>query len=147
MKFSMKFSQTAAVLMASALMLMMPRVGYPQQSPSYDAEQLDSDRADAAVEKHAKAIKKIPHVVDIDSDQKESGEIVILVTVDNKKNVDEVARKVPPRIDGFAVDVVVDEASDGAGGISSLSSDSNPGPLQTGNLKAAEPTATATPGP
>jgi hypothetical protein len=129
----MKFSKTPTALMAIALLLAIPRVGYPQQSPSYDAEQLDSDRADAAVEKHAKEIKKIAHVEDIDSDQKESGEIVIVVTVDNKKNVDEVARQVPPRIDGFAVDVVADEAA--------------PGDFSTSELKAAEPSPTATPMP
>jgi hypothetical protein len=100
---------------------------------SSDADEAESDKADAVVARHAKEIKKIPHVEDVDTDEKENGETMITVTVDKKENVDGVTRQVPSKIEGFAVDVIAEE-NDGPGAV-----------LNSGELKAAEPTPTATP--
>jgi hypothetical protein len=143
----MKFQKIAVAVML-ALMLAVPRFVRAQETDrhgrpidpqgltsdsdsSSDADEAESDKADAVVARHAKEIKKIPHVEDIDTDQKESGETVITVTVDQKKNVDEVARKVPSKIEGFSVDVVAEEVAQGD--------------FTIGSLKAAQPTPSATP--
>src|SRR5882757_3354681 len=120
----MKFGAIAAMLMAAVMMLAIPRFGHPQTDDDDDEAISESDKADAIVKRHKKELKKVPHVVDVESDESDSGEVVINVEVDKQKNVDEVARKVPARIEGFAVDVIADDtATDATGGAFTSKSD------------------------
>ncbi len=109
----MTFRKIAVGLTILALMFAIPRFARGQ-ADSYDVTgSSDSDMADAVVERREAELKTIPHVFDVETDEKDSGQIVIKVGVDKKKNVDEVARKVPARLEGFAVEVVPEEVGDG----------------------------------
>ncbi|MDO8434468.1 MAG: hypothetical protein Q7S58_18895 [Candidatus Binatus sp.] len=134
----MKFHKIAVGLMAVVLMLAIPPFTRAQAANDDDAEMSESDKADAVVRRHKKEIKKIPHVANVEADETDSGEIVINVEVDKQKNVDEVARKVPSRIEGFAVDVIAEDEEETVSDRAFSSSSDPSSELNRGELKAGE---------
>ncbi len=121
----MKVHRIVVSLMILVLMFAIPRLARAQGHLD-DPDTPESDKADAVVERHWVELMTIPHVEDVESDKKDGGEIVIKVGVD-KKNVDEVARKIPPRLEGFAVDVVPAKVAQGDFAIFGLGEDVSPG--------------------
>lgn len=114
----MKVGKIAAAFVASLMVALIPwcaRAQTPQQ------EQAAQDMRDArsVAERHRTELMKIPHVKLVTGEVDSRNEAAILVEVDSQKNVDEVMRKAPSRIEGFPVEVDLvgpeDEQSSEAG--------------------------------
>ncbi len=135
----MKFGKIAMAMIAVVMIAAIPRFARAQSGDDDDDEAIsESDKADAVVKRHKKELRKIPHVVDVESDDSDSRDVVINVEVDKQKNVDEVARKVPARIEGFAVDVVADDAATDATGDAFTSKSDSPAPSNQGESRATD---------
>jgi hypothetical protein len=71
--------------------------------------------AEAAAKRHRAELMKIPHVRVVTAEIDPRKDAVILVEVDDPRDVDEVARKLPPRIEGFPVEVDKQDEDSAAG--------------------------------
>jgi type II secretory pathway pseudopilin PulG len=69
------------------------------------ALQQDLRDADAVCKKHRAELMKIPHVKVVTTEIDPRKDAVILVEVDDPENIDEVTRNLPPRIEGYPVEV------------------------------------------
>jgi hypothetical protein len=98
----MKIEKTAAALIAIALVASVAR-HVSAQTP-YDRAQ-DLFEAKDVCKRHRAELVEIPHVRVVTGEVDWRNEAAILVEVDDQKNVDEVMRKVPSRIEGFPVEV------------------------------------------
>ena len=96
----------AAALIAVALLVGIARAQTPDQERT--AQELRD--AEAVSKRHRAELMKIPHVKVVTGEVDPRNEAAILLEVDDQKNVDEVMRKAPSRIEGFPVEV--DEAED-----------------------------------
>ena len=108
-----KFRQIAVWLTVLALMFAAPRLARGQADGTDVTGASDSDEADSVVARHLAELKTIPQVEDVGTEERGSGEIVINVQVDKKKNVEAVARKIPARLEGFPVDVIAGNVTQG----------------------------------
>ena len=90
------------------------------RAETLEQEQAAQDLRDvlAAGKRHRAELMKIPHVTVVTGEVDGRNEAAILVEVDDQKNVDEVMRKVPSRIEGFPVEV--DESAPESGKGSSM---------------------------
>ena len=100
----MKIGKIAAGLIAMLLVACFvrdARAGTPEQEQAAQ----DLREAEAVSKRHRAELMKIPHVSVVTGEVDGRNEAAILVEVDDQKNVDEVLRKVPSRIEGFPVEV------------------------------------------
>jgi hypothetical protein len=63
------------------------------------------DQAEAVRERHLAELMKIPHVAGVTIRSSAYNVTTFVVEVDKAANVDEVARQVPPKLEGYDVDV------------------------------------------
>jgi hypothetical protein len=75
------------------------------QTPDQEQAAQDLKDADAVSQRHRAELMKIPHVRVVTGEVDGQNEAAILVEVDDPKNVDEVARQLPSKIEGFPVEV------------------------------------------
>ena len=78
------------------------------QAPEEERTAEDLRDANAVSRRHRAELMKIPHVKVVTGEVNSRNEAAILIEVDSQKNVDEVMRKAPSKIEGFPVEV--DEA-------------------------------------
>jgi hypothetical protein len=100
----MKIGRIAAALIAMTLFAngaRNARAGTPEQEQAAQ----DLRDAEAAGKRHRAELMKIPHVTVVTGEVDGRNEAAILIEVDDQKNVDEVMRKVPSRIEGFPVEI------------------------------------------
>jgi hypothetical protein len=100
----MKIGMIAGTLIAMALVTCVvrdARAGTPEQEQAAQ----DLQDAEAVCKRHRAELMKIPHVSVVTGEVDGQNEAAILVEVDDQKNVDEVLRKVPSKIEGFPVEV------------------------------------------
>jgi hypothetical protein len=99
----------ALALVAAAMLFAAPvrdtRAQTPADEVETEAVQQDLRDADAVCRKHRDELTKIPHVRVVTTEIDARKDAVILVEVDDPRNIDEVTRKLPSRIEGFPVDV------------------------------------------
>ena len=94
----------AGTLIAMALVTCVARdarAGTPEQEQAAQ----DLRDAEAVCKRHRAELMKIPHVTVVTGEVDGQNEAAILVEVDDQKNVDEVMRQVPSKIEGFPVEV------------------------------------------
>ena len=110
----MKILKIAAGLIAIALLACLVR---NTRAETLEQEQAAQDLRDAKIvsEKHRDELMKIPHVTFVTAEIDPRNDAVIFVLVDDQKNIDSVMRQVPPKIEGFPVEVdqgqIEDESS------------------------------------
>ena len=75
------------------------------QTPQQERASQDMRDARSVAERHRAELMKIPHVKLVTGEVDSRNEAAILIEVDEQKNVDEVMRKAPSRIEGFPVEV------------------------------------------
>jgi hypothetical protein len=75
------------------------------QTPDQEQAAQDLKDADAVSQRHRAELMKIPHVRVVTGEVDGQNEAAILVEVDDQKNVDEVSRQLPSKIEGFPVEV------------------------------------------
>jgi len=99
-----KIGKIAAGLIAILLVASVvrdARAGTPEQEQAAQ----DLRDAEAVCKRHRAELMKIPHVRVVTGEVDGQNEAAILVEVDDQKNVDEVMRQVPSKIEGFPVEV------------------------------------------
>jgi hypothetical protein len=100
----MKIGKIAVGFIALVLVACIAR-NARAETPEQEQAALDLHDAEAAGKRHRAELMKIPHVTVVTGEVDGRNEAAILVEVDDQKNVDEVMRKVPSRIEGFPVEV------------------------------------------
>jgi hypothetical protein len=100
----MKVGKLAAGLIAMALVSCFVR-NARAETPEQEQAALDLKDADAVGKRHRTELMKIPHVRVVTGEIDGQNEAAILVEVDDQKNVDEVMRQLPSKIEGFPVEV------------------------------------------
>lgn len=123
----MNSGRIAAAFIASLMVVLIAwcaRAQTPQQ------EQAAQDMRDArsVAERHRAELMKIPHVKLVTGEVDSRNEAAILIEVDSQKNVDEVMRKAPSRIEGFPVEVDLEAPETGKGSFDVGSRDSGDNP-------------------
>jgi hypothetical protein len=106
----MKIGKTATALIILVLMTCLAR-NARAETPEQEQAAQDLRDAEAAGKRHRAELMKIPHVTVVTGEVDGRNEAAILVEVDDQKNVDEVMRKVPSKIEGFPVEVDEDAPS------------------------------------
>ncbi len=101
---AMKTGKFAATLIVIALVAGVAR-NARALTPEQEQAAQDLHDAEAAGKRHRAELMKIPHVTVVTGEVDGRNEAAILIEVDDQKNVDEVLRKVPSRIEGFPVEV------------------------------------------
>jgi hypothetical protein len=99
----MKIGKIAAGLIMVALLMSLRNVR--AETPEQEQAAQDLHDAEAAGKRHRAELMKIPHVTVVTGEVDGRNEAAILVEVDDQKNVDEVMRKVPSKIEGYPVEV------------------------------------------
>ncbi len=126
------------MLIAIALLACVAR-NAQAQTPDDERTEEDLRAATAVSKRHRAELMKIPHVTIVTGEIDEQNEAAILVEVDKQKAVDAVTRQLPPKIEGFPVEVDVSsfEVKPGRFG--------HPAPKEAGNDASVEdPPAAAT---
>jgi hypothetical protein len=82
------------------------------QTPDQEHAAEDMRDARSVAERHRAELMKIPHVKVVTGEVNSRSEAAILIEVDDQKNVDEVMRKAPSRIEGFPVEVDEQESAE-----------------------------------
>ena len=85
------------------------------QAPQQEQAAQDMRDARSVAERHRTELMKIPHVKLVTGEVDSRNEAAILIEVDSQKNVDEVMRKAPSRIEGFPVEVDLEAPETGKG--------------------------------
>ena len=75
------------------------------QTPDVERTAEDLRAAADAGDRHRAELMKIPHVIAVTGEVNGRSEAAILIEVDNQKNLDEVLRKAPSKVEGFPVEV------------------------------------------
>jgi hypothetical protein len=98
---------------AAAFIALVVVAGIAQNANAQTTDQERTARelqdAEAVSKRHRDELMKVPHVRVVTGEVDGRSEAAILVEVDDQKNVDEVMRRLPSKIEGFPVDV--DEAA------------------------------------
>ena len=84
------------------------------RSADTQAAETDTQAAEDVRQRHLPEMLKIPHVVNMGIELKES-EIVFDVQVDKEENVPQVERMAPPKIEGYDVEVEAVPTGTGVG--------------------------------
>ena len=100
----MRVGKIAAGLIAIALVACFVR-NAKAETPEQEQAAQDLRDAEAVCKRHRAELMKIPHVRVVTGQVDGQNEAAILVEVDDQKNVDEVMRQVPSKIEGFPVEV------------------------------------------
>jgi hypothetical protein len=101
---AVKIGKVATVLIAIALVASVAR-NAGAQTPDAEQTAQDLHDAEAVSKRHGAELMKIPHVRVVTAEIDPRKDAVILVEVDDPKNVDSVKRRLPSKIEGFPVDV------------------------------------------
>jgi hypothetical protein len=101
----MKIGKIATGLIALTLLAGGARNAKAQDEIENEIVQQDLHDAEIVSKQHRAELMKIPHVRVVTAEIDPRKDAVILVEVDNPKNVDSVRRQLPPKIEGFPVDV------------------------------------------
>jgi hypothetical protein len=99
-----KSEKVAALLIA---VVMAAGVARGARAQTVEEEQAAEDlrQASAASKRHRAELMKIPHVKVVTGEIDSRHDAAILVQVDDQKYVDAVTRQLPPKIEGFPVEV------------------------------------------
>jgi hypothetical protein len=111
----MKAAVIALTLLAFMLFGSITRCARAQ-TPEQEQTAQDLRDARSAAERHRAELMKIPHVTLVTGEVDSRNEAAILIEVDKQKNVDEVMRKAPSRIEGFPVEVDLEAPETAKGG-------------------------------
>ncbi len=100
----MRIGKIAAAMIAIALVACVARNAVAQ-TPDQEQAAQDLKDANAVSQRHRAELMKIPHVRVVTGEVDGQNEAAILVEVDDQKNLDEVTRQLPSKIEGFPVEV------------------------------------------